>query len=119
MFARNVTPVLNTGMRLAHGTAYPWDVAAFAQLAGTVLSALVKRRSGFWSPVHASPASKNGATSSGRYGKFTSPNIGDPKSGMRSSALKTAILLPNNRSNTGQRPVWGSTVLEHSDCSVE
>src|SRR5438105_3844662 len=97
MFARNVTPVLNTGIRLAHGTAYPCVVAAFTQLAGTVLAPFLLLRSGCWSPVHASPASKNGATSSGKYGKFTRPNIGDPKSGMRSSALKTAILLPNNR----------------------
>src|SRR4051812_15061077 len=50
----------------------------------------------------ASPASKNGDTVSGRYGKLSSPYSGTPKTGMRSSALNTPTRLPRRRENAGQ-----------------
>src|SRR5690242_5363324 len=69
---------------------------------GMVFAVDVTRQSGVCEFVYDTPASKNGATSVGKYGKLSRPNPSTPNSGIRSSALATATLLPNNRSNTGQ-----------------
>src|ERR1700722_6431470 len=52
--------------------------------------------------AHATPASTNGATSVGRYGKLISPYCDTPKTGIRISKFVAAILLPTSRSKTGQ-----------------
>ena len=69
---------------------------------------------------HTCPASKNGDTVSGRYGKLISPYSGTPNSGMRSSALSNPSRLPRRRENAGQLP--GSPEANdavHSSWSME
>ncbi len=61
----------------------------------------VSRKSGAWLFVYETPPSKNGETSVGRNGKLIRPNPSVPKSGILSSALNTAALLPNRRWNVG------------------
>src|SRR5205823_601982 len=123
MFMRAVTPVLNTGTRSAHG--YWSDVVgprdAFRQVAGTAGFAVVQRKLGAWPLAYARPASKNGAISVGRNGKFTRPNSGTPKSGMRNSALATITLLPNRRSTSAQPVVaaGGPPDCTHSSAVIE
>src|SRR3712207_9204315 len=106
-------PVLNTGMRCA-------QIDIVTQPSGVWSAACsVNFSTGLWSLVHISPASKNGDSSTGRNGMFSRPNSLVPMSGIRSSALNTAIRLPMRRSNTGQDDVDVVDVVVHSLTSNE
>src|SRR5437763_13694020 len=77
-------------------------LACATQLAEGAPPVREKRRSGAWSPVYATPASKKGDTSTGTSGDGINPNSGDPRSGMRNSVLATTTRVPNSRSSSGQ-----------------
>src|SRR4051812_32706116 len=108
MFARIERPVLNTGMRSAHWTNDACAVSPFGlpleilQLAAGAPPSRDQRKSGGWLLVYATPASKNGDTSTGRNEFGIKPNSGEPSRGIRNSVFATRIRLPNSRSSTGQ-----------------
>ena len=59
-------------------------------------------QTGELAPVQATPASKNGAISSGGNAVSNTPRPRAPKSGILNSTLAIPTRLPNNRSNCGQ-----------------
>src|SRR4051812_27007995 len=68
-------------------------------------------------PVHDSATSTNGETVSGRKGTLNSPYSGTPNTGIRSSALSSAMRLPNNRSRAGHEEVVVALVRDATHSS--